>query len=127
MKKKGLKNLSEQDLIGHEDEKFTDLAVAFRTQVGQLLAPGTGQMPHSLKRMNVRQMCEIKTFLASPIAEFFDRSNVLWVHASGLYALMNLARADFQAEALVTAERWRDYAEVEVESIEVPGWFSIFR
>ena len=71
--------------------------------------------------------CEVKTFLASPVAEFLDRSNVLWVHGPALYALMALARADFQAEALEVAERWRDYAEVEAVSIEAPGWFAIFR
>ena len=126
-RKRSNRNLTRRDLVGHEKEKFTDLASAFRTQVGQLLAPGTGQVPQSLKRLDVSQLLGIKTFLEGKAAKFLDRDKILWVSYDILHRLIDEACSSDQAEALVIAERWRqDYAEsgVESEVMQIPGWFN---
>lgn len=115
------KELEPAELVGHESEKFTDLAVAFRSQVSRQLCAGNGGM-ESLKRANVRQLLSVREFALSPAASYLDRSRLAFISWRALTWRMAEANEEFKVECMKDAERWRrSYAEDFSLDIEAPG------
>lgn len=105
-----VRDLEPSQLAGHESEKFTDLAVAFRSQIGKMLHPGG--FPEALKRLDVRQLLSVREFLLSPATEYLEKSRIAFIHWQALSWRMAAANDAFQVECLRDAERWRqDYTE----------------